>query len=191
MIWCRLLLSYKFGYEKYHNISILVLLYDDCYFIERLLSVEKVNCFFLVEICLMKVVYLSMSKERNSNREIWVHRGTGRSFRKLRFFSFSLFGLVQSKTFTQLVWDINLEYQGAFFAQHKKCPYSEFFWSIYSHIWSEYSVLSIQSECGKIRTRKTPNTEIFHGLYWKWQFKYWKRHLISKSEILSKGNSLK
>ena len=115
----------------------------------------------------------------------------GNLSRNYVFLSFSLFGLVQSKTFPQLVWDINLEYQGAFFTLHKKCPYSEFFWSIYSHIRSEYSILSIQSECGKIRTRKTPNTENFHGVYWKWQFKYRKRHLISKSEILSKGNSLK
>ena len=31
----------------------------------------------------------------------------------------------------------------------KKCPYSEFFWS----------------ECGKIRTRKTPNTDTFYTLF--------------------------
>ena len=43
---------------------------------------------FLVEICLMKVVCLSMSKERNSNQEIWVQRGTGKSFTKLCFFVF-------------------------------------------------------------------------------------------------------
>ena len=30
----------------------------------------------------------------------------------------------------------------------KKCPYLEFFWS----------------ECGKIRTRKTPETESFHAV---------------------------
>ena len=30
----------------------------------------------------------------------------------------------------------------------KKCPYSECFWS----------------ECGKIRTRKTPNTDTFHAV---------------------------
>ena len=29
------------------------------------------------------------------------------------------------------------------FSLHKKCPYSEFFWSVFSHIWNEY---------GKIRS---------------------------------------
>ena len=38
--------------------------------------------------------------------------------------------------------------------QRKKCPYSEFFWS----------------ECEKIRTRKTPNTDIFQAvMVKKWQ----------------------
>ena len=36
----------------------------------------------------------------------------------------------------------------------EKCPYSEFFWSIFSHIRTEY---------GKIRTRKTPNTDTFQA----------------------------
>ena len=39
--------------------------------------------------------------------------------------------------------------------QREKFPYSEFFWSVLSHIWTEY---------GKIRTRKTPNTDTFHGV---------------------------
>ena len=34
----------------------------------------------------------------------------------------------------------------------EKCPYSEFFGSIFSYIWTEY---------GQIQTRKTPNTDIF------------------------------
>ena len=37
-----------------------------------------------------------------------------------------------------------------------KCPYSGFFWSVFPHIWTEY---------GKIRTRKTPNTDIFKQSY--------------------------
>ena len=42
-------------------------------------------------------------------------------------------------------------------------PYSEFFWSVFSRIRTEYGgILRIQSECGKIRTRKTPNTDTFH-----------------------------
>ena len=45
----------------------------------------------------------------------------------------------------------------------KKCPYSEFFWSVFSRFGlntERYSVSpGIPSECGKIRTRKTPNTD--------------------------------
>ena len=47
----------------------------------------------------------------------------------------------------------------------KKCPYLEFFWSVFSRMWTEYSVsLRIQPECGKIRTRKTQNTDTFHAV---------------------------
>ena len=42
----------------------------------------------------------------------------------------------------------------------EKCPYSEFFWSVFSDCVS----LRIQSECRKIRTRKTPNTDTFHAV---------------------------
>ena len=38
---------------------------------------------------------------------------------------------------------------------HEKCPYSEFFWSV---------SLGIQSECRKIQTRKTPDTDTFHAV---------------------------
>ena len=45
-------------------------------------------------------------------------------------------------------------------ARGRRCPYSKFFWSVFSHIWSEYGVnLRIQSECGKMRTRRIPNTD--------------------------------
>ena len=42
----------------------------------------------------------------------------------------------------------------------KKCPYLEFFWSVFSRI---------RTECGeirsmKIRTRKTPNTDTFYAV---------------------------
>ena len=48
----------------------------------------------------------------------------------------------------------------AFFPLRKKCPYSEFFWSVFFRIWTEYGqILPIQSECGKIRTRKALNTD--------------------------------
>ena len=56
----------------------------------------------------------------------------------------------------------------------KKSPYSEFFWSAFSRIRTEYlSVKSeylyevsfrIQFEHGKMRTRKTPNTDTFHAV---------------------------
>ena len=47
----------------------------------------------------------------------------------------------------------------------KKCPYSEFFWSVFSRIRSKYGeIQSIQSEYGKIRTKKTPNTDSFYAV---------------------------
>ena len=45
----------------------------------------------------------------------------------------------------------------------KKYPHSELFWSVFSHILTEYrETRSIQSKCGKIRTRITPNKDTFH-----------------------------
>ena len=39
----------------------------------------------------------------------------------------------------------------------------EFFLSVFSRIWTECGVsLRIQSKCGKIQTKTTPNTEILH-----------------------------
>ena len=50
----------------------------------------------------------------------------------------------------------------------KKCPYSELFWFTFSRIWTEYGEngvsLHIQSECRKMRTRRTPNTDTFHAV---------------------------
>ena len=61
----------------------------------------------------------------------------------------------------------------------KKCSYSELFWSVFSRIRSysgqyfpvfglnaeRYGVsLRIQSECGKTRTKITPNTDTFHAV---------------------------
>ena len=46
----------------------------------------------------------------------------------------------------------------------EKYRYLEFFWSVFRCFVS----LRIQSKCGKIRTRKTPNTDTFHAvLHWK------------------------
>ena len=52
--------------------------------------------------------------------------------------------------------------------QREKCPSSEFFWYVFSGFRLNrevYSVnLHINSECGKIRTRKTPNTDTFYAV---------------------------
>ena len=52
----------------------------------------------------------------------------------------------------------------------EKCPYSGFFCSGFSRILTEYSVYSvslrIQPECRKIRTRKTPNMDTFHTVFY-------------------------
>ena len=53
----------------------------------------------------------------------------------------------------------------------EKCPNTEFFWSVFSCIWTEYGEilrpLRIQSECGKIRIRKTPCLDTFHAVVLK------------------------
>ena len=50
-------------------------------------------------------------------------------------------------------------------ALREKCPYSEFFWSVVSHIGTEYGEvgvsLRLQSEYGEIETRKTPKRTLF------------------------------
>ena len=45
------------------------------------------------------------------------------------------------------------KYVGCYLSLRKNCPYSDFFWSVF---------FRIQSKCGKIWTRKTRNTDIFH-----------------------------
>ena len=55
------------------------------------------------------------------------------------------------------------------FSLRENCPYSELFWSVFSHIGlttERYSVShQVQSEWGKIRTRITPNTYSFYALF--------------------------
>ena len=47
----------------------------------------------------------------------------------------------------------------------KKCSYLEFFGSVFSGIWSEYGEnVRIQSKRGKMRARKTLNTNTFHAV---------------------------
>ena len=54
------------------------------------------------------------------------------------------------------------------FTLRKKYPYLKFFWSVFSRIWFQYGAillsLRIQSEGGKMGTRKTPNMDTFHAL---------------------------
>ena len=53
-----------------------------------------------------------------------------------------------------------------------KCPYSEFFWSIFSRILTEYGeirTLRFQSEYGKIRTRVIQNTDTFYSVDFYWE----------------------
>ena len=49
----------------------------------------------------------------------------------------------------------------------EKCPYSDFFCSVFSRIRSECGeiprISPTQSKCEKIRTRKTPSTDTFHA----------------------------
>ena len=45
---------------------------------------------------------------------------------------------------------------------HKKCPYSEYFWSVFFLIRTEYTPHSIQMR--KIRSRKNPNTHTFDAV---------------------------
>ena len=45
------------------------------------------------------------------------------------------------------------------FSLRKKCLYSELFWSVFSHIWT-----NIQSKYGEIQTRITTNTNIFYAV---------------------------
>ena len=48
---------------------------------------------------------------------------------------------------------------------HEKCSYLELFWSVFFRIRTEYGETHIHSECGKMRTRITPNTDTFYAAY--------------------------
>ena len=54
------------------------------------------------------------------------------------------------------------------YSLHEKYPCPELFWSAFSHIrtkYGEYGVsLRFQSECGKMRTRITPNTDTLYAV---------------------------
>ena len=50
----------------------------------------------------------------------------------------------------------------------KKCLFSEFFWSVFSRIWTEYgeipSVSPYSVRMQETTARKTPNTDTFHAV---------------------------
>ena len=90
-------------------------------------------------------------------------------------------------------------------AFRKKCPYSEFFWTVFSRIRTEYremrsippySVrlntercgvsLRIQSKCGKKRTRKTPNTNRHCTCLAQWS-----KPVLGSKELLSTAEKMK
>ena len=56
----------------------------------------------------------------------------------------------------------------------EKCPYLEFFWSVFPAFGLNTEIygvsLCIQSECEKIRTRETPNTDTFYALQNRMKF---------------------
>ena len=62
---------------------------------------------------------------------------------------------------TSSLWLLFIEY-----TQREKYLCLEFFWSVFSYIWNELHIYSvntrIQSKCRKIQTRKSPNTDNFH-----------------------------
>ena len=59
----------------------------------------------------------------------------------------------------------------------ENCTYLEFFWSVFTRIWTEYGeIRSIQSKCGKIRTRETRFGHLLRNemLFKTWlSFKHW------------------
>ena len=103
-------------------------------------------------------------------------------------------------------------------ALREKRLYLQFFWSVFFRIWTEYGErlicifphldwipisFRLQPECGKMRTRKTPNTDFFHAgwvflpnnysccFWWKLLEKgcevpLWKLSFLSNYEVFDK-----
>ena len=88
-------------------------------------------------------------------------------FQSISFYSFLPQKLNVTDSFLLLKSTI-LESRVQYDSLRKKCPYSELFWSLFSRIRTNterYGVyLRIQSKCGKIRTRITPNTDTFRAV---------------------------
>ena len=78
----------------------------------------------------------------------------------------------------------------------KKCLYLELFWFVFSRIWTEterYSAsLRIQSQCGKIQTRITPNTNTFYAVqYFAIFHLFYNIYVFLQYEIYSPSPSIK
>ena len=77
----------------------------------------------------------------------------------------------------------------------KKCPYSELFWSAFSHIRTEigeirYRVpLRIQSKCSKIRSTITLNTDTFHAAFLTKRTQIFQTWFLVKSFLQGTSNS--
>ena len=58
----------------------------------------------------------------------------------------------------------------------EKCPYSELFWSAFPEFGlntERYFVsLRIQSECGKMQIRITPNADTFYAVLFIWSYTF-------------------
>ena len=69
-----------------------------------------------------------------------------------------------SQTYGNYIFKIQLEYFYSLISTlRKKCLYSELFSFAFSRIWTEYGKMR-RSDCGKMRTRITPNTNTFHAV---------------------------
>ena len=69
----------------------------------------------------------------------------------------------QNGHLTLHLWTAASEYK--YLSLREKCPHSEFFWSVFGMNTESYVVsLCIQSECGKIQTRKI-NKDTFYTVY--------------------------
>ena len=135
-------------------------------------SIRQIKCFF---VCLLCFSFLQSLQKWKRPQFFWL-MDTGKS-------NFQV-----SLQFTTAFRNWNLSYCCYFFCiliasltvcsfrnsnllpLREKYRYSEIFWSAFSRIWTEYGVrysisLRIQSECEKIRTKITRNTDTFYVVY--------------------------
>ena len=86
------------------------------------------------------------------------------------------------------IWEKNIdksifEKKGSLMTLREKCLYLEFFLSVFTSIRT--ISLRIQSECGKIRTRRTPNTDTFYAV----QLSIWRRETLrNRQQICIRSN---